>query len=88
MGEWLDWMILWVFSNLGDSVILRWRSYHVLGETVAMVEQKALCQKKIVLYQDETPPGAACSSLVPVAPCFLHVAAHEERASIPFVAAL
>ena len=22
-GEWLDWMILWVFSNLSDSVILR-----------------------------------------------------------------
>ena len=22
-GEWLDWMILWVFSNLGDSKILR-----------------------------------------------------------------
>ena len=23
MGEWLDWMILWVFSNLSDSMILR-----------------------------------------------------------------
>jgi len=22
MGEWLDWMILWVFSNLCDSMIL------------------------------------------------------------------
>ena len=22
MGGWLDWMILWVFSNLGDSMIL------------------------------------------------------------------
>jgi len=22
MGGWLDWAILWVFSNLGDSVIL------------------------------------------------------------------
>jgi len=22
MGGWLDWVILWVFSNLGDSVIL------------------------------------------------------------------
>jgi len=22
MGEWLDWVILWVFSNLGDSMIL------------------------------------------------------------------
>jgi len=22
MGEWLDWMILWVFSNLSDSMIL------------------------------------------------------------------
>ena len=22
MGEWLDWMILLVFSNLGDSIIL------------------------------------------------------------------
>ena len=21
-GEWLDWMILWVFSNLSDSMIL------------------------------------------------------------------
>jgi len=21
MGEWLDWVILWVFSNLGDSMI-------------------------------------------------------------------
>jgi len=21
MGEWLDWMILWVFSNLSDSMI-------------------------------------------------------------------
>ena len=21
-GEWLDWVILWVFSNLGDSMIL------------------------------------------------------------------
>ena len=24
MGEWLDWVILWVFSNLGDSMILWW----------------------------------------------------------------
>jgi len=22
MGGWLDWVILWVFSNLGDSMIL------------------------------------------------------------------
>ena len=22
MGGWLDWMILWVFSNVGDSMIL------------------------------------------------------------------
>jgi len=22
MGGWLDWVILWVFSNLGDRVIL------------------------------------------------------------------
>ena len=22
MGEWLDWVILWVFSNLDDSMIL------------------------------------------------------------------
>ena len=22
MGGWLDWVVLWVFSNLGDSVIL------------------------------------------------------------------
>ena len=22
MGKWLDWMILWVFSNLSDSMIL------------------------------------------------------------------
>ena len=22
MGEWLDWMILWVFSNLSDSMII------------------------------------------------------------------
>jgi len=22
MGGWLDWVILWVFSNRGDSVIL------------------------------------------------------------------
>ena len=22
MGEWLDWVILWVFSNLSDSIIL------------------------------------------------------------------
>ena len=22
MGEWLDWMMLWVFSNLSDSMIL------------------------------------------------------------------
>jgi len=22
MGGWLDWVILWVFSNLGDPVIL------------------------------------------------------------------
>jgi len=25
-GEWLDWMILWVFSNLGDSMILLFSS--------------------------------------------------------------
>jgi len=23
MGGWLDWVILWVFSNLGDSMILK-----------------------------------------------------------------
>ena len=23
MGEWLDWMILWVFSNCCDSMILK-----------------------------------------------------------------
>ena len=23
IGGWLDWMILWVFSNLGDSMILQ-----------------------------------------------------------------
>ena len=22
MGGWLDWMILWVFSNLGDSITI------------------------------------------------------------------
>jgi len=27
MGEWLDWMILWVFSNLGDSMILWFYEY-------------------------------------------------------------
>jgi len=24
MCGWLDWVILWVFSNLGDPVILSW----------------------------------------------------------------
>jgi len=29
MGEWLDWVILWVFSNLSDSMILS-QIYNVL----------------------------------------------------------
>ena len=28
-GEWLDWMILWVFSNLSDSMILKLLLYCV-----------------------------------------------------------
>jgi len=33
MGGWLDWVILWVFSNLGDSMILssrgkKYSNYH------------------------------------------------------------
>ena len=31
--KWLDWMILWVFSNLSDSMILSDRSNEVLGVT-------------------------------------------------------
>jgi len=27
-GEWLDWMILWVFSNLRDSMILHCEKEH------------------------------------------------------------
>ena len=23
MGGWLDWVVLWVFSNLGDSMIIQ-----------------------------------------------------------------
>ena len=28
MGGWLDWMILWVFSNLSDSVIVCFYENH------------------------------------------------------------
>ena len=66
MGEWLDWMILWVFSNLGDSMILRWRSYHVLGETVAMVEKKALCQKKLSYIKMKLLLGQLVAALYPL----------------------
>jgi len=35
MGGWLDWVILWVFSNLGGSVILRVKvSSHSVGQNV------------------------------------------------------
>ena len=27
MNEWLDWMILWVFSDLSDSMILFYESF-------------------------------------------------------------
>ena len=30
MSGWLDWVILWVFSNLGDSMILRDLKDHLL----------------------------------------------------------
>jgi len=32
MGGWLDWMILWVFSNLGDSMILLFYINHETEE--------------------------------------------------------
>jgi len=42
MGEWLDWMILWVFSHLSDSMILSGRIASVLlahgGVVLPLVE--------------------------------------------------
>jgi len=29
MGGWLDWVILWVFSNLGDSMVLNAKMNHI-----------------------------------------------------------
>jgi len=43
MGRWLDWVILWVFSNLGDSMILWfcedtfWQDQEASGQNRYMV---------------------------------------------------
>jgi len=47
MGEWLDWMILWVFSNLSNSMILLF--YGRL--------------KELGLFSLEKTPGRSDSSL-------------------------
>jgi len=50
MGGWLDWMILWVFSNLGDSMVTlaapiyitsaaKWRSGEVWEERYWLLDQ-------------------------------------------------
>ena len=52
-GEWLDLVILWVFSNLGDSMILREVGLGDTRETCA-----AVCSL-LVLY-----PGYPTSQLI------------------------
>ena len=53
-GEWLDWMILWVFSNLGDFMILcRWlRLVHVI--------------KHVLLESIYYPLCLVCAEVLPV----------------------
>jgi len=43
MGEWLDWVILWVFSNLGDSGTL-W-----LYECIQMDAKELVCSGWLIL---------------------------------------
>jgi len=42
MGKWLDWMILWVFSNLSDSMILFYDSMSYLDYPPSSIWPKVL----------------------------------------------
>jgi len=47
MGGWLDWVILWVFSNLGDSVILL-PSLHLLQQKEMVISGKVDVHRKTI----------------------------------------
>lgn len=60
-----------------------WGLYHVLEEIVPQ-NDCSFCKK----YHCESETKPLLEQLVPIAPCLLHVTPFENRASIPFVAAL
>jgi len=41
-GKWLDWMILWVFSNLSDSM----KKSHL----VILIKKKVVKQQKLLMF--------------------------------------
>jgi len=51
MGEWLYWMILWVFSNLSDSMILCYSAPQL---------SNGLMHCKSTKIKSETKPGLLC----------------------------
>jgi len=56
MGGWLDWVILWVFSNLGDSMILFY-------DSMIPSECRGKPQVPRSEVQDYQPPPPSATSL-------------------------